>query len=118
MAIYRVQTSIDGVFTSMDFALDGKRIQLAYDGNRGYQSIDLFDLSGNLVVQWIGVGLSFQDWKITLQICAKNDDGSFGDPGQWVKQGSIPQGGGSQLYETIDPTKLKPGKGDDKKDPA
>jgi hypothetical protein len=109
MAIYKVQTNIDGVFTSMDLALDGKRIHLAYDGNKGYRSTDLFNLPGSLILQWIGIGLSFQDWTITLLFSLQNADGSFADPKQWDLKGTIPQGGGIQAYESIDPTKdLKP----------
>lgn len=108
MAIYKVQSNIDGVFTNMDLVLDAKRIQLAYDGNQSYQSTDLFDLPGNLVLQWIGMGLSFQAWTITLLFSLKASDGSFADPVQWAKKGTIPQGGGSQVYQSIDPTTLKP----------
>ena len=106
MSVYKVETSIQGVFTNMDLRLDGKEIFLSYDGNQTYASTDLFNLSSTLVLQWIGVGLSFQDWTITLLFRAQKVDGSFDDPKKWTKSGSIPQGGGSQLYELIDPTQL------------
>jgi hypothetical protein len=106
VSVYQVQSTITGVFTNMDLALDGKRILLSYDGDQTYQSTDLFDLTGNLILQWLGIGLSFQAWTITLLVSARQADGSFGAAKKWTKSGTIPQGGGSQLYQSIDPTKL------------
>jgi hypothetical protein len=101
MSVYKVVTTVAGTFTNMDLALDGKRIQLSYDGGSGYQSTDLVDVTNGLVLQWIGVGLSFQDWTITLLISPRNDDQSFGKAKKWALNGRIPQGGGSQVYENI-----------------
>src|SRR5215470_1524827 len=110
MSVYKVETSIQGVFTNMDLHLDNKEIFLSYDGNQTYASTDLFDLASTLALQWIGVGLSFQSWTITLLFSAQKADGSFDDAKKWTKTGSIPQGGGSQLYELIDPKQLGPSK--------
>ncbi len=106
MSVYRVKTTIQGVFTSMDLMLDGKRILLSYDGDQSYASTDLFDIPNNLILQWIGIGLSFQNWTITLLLATQNVDGTFDDDKKWEKTGAIPQGGGSQVYEAIGPTKL------------
>jgi hypothetical protein len=110
MSIYRVQTTIQGAFTNMDLVLDGKHILLSYDADQTYASTDLFDVSTNLVLQWIGIGLSFQSWTITLLVSAQKPDGTFDDDKKWTKTGTIPQGGGSQVYDEIDPAKLGPAK--------
>jgi hypothetical protein len=106
MSIYRVQTTIDGVFTNMDLVLDAKHILLSYDGGQSYASTDLFDVTNKLVLQWIGIGLSFQSWTITVLMSAQKADGTFDDDKKWSTTGTIPQGGGSQVYQEIDPTKL------------
>jgi hypothetical protein len=110
VSVYRVKTSVTGVFTSMDLALDGKRILLSYDGDQTYTSTDQLDLSGVLKLQWIGFGLSFQDWTIALLVSVRNPDGSFEPEKKWSTNGTIPPEGGSQLYKEIDLTKLEPSK--------
>jgi|SRR5450756_1171696 len=107
MSVYRVKTSISGVFTNMDLLLHAKKIMLSYDGNESYQSTDLFDLSSPLVLQWIGIGLSYQTWNITLLIAAQKPDNTFDVDKKWTMDGSIPPDGGSQLYKSIDISTLK-----------
>lgn len=110
MANYRVKTTIQGVFTEMDLYLDAKHIALSYDGNQTYTSTDIFDLTDTIVLQWIGRGLSFQQWTITLLVAPQQQDGSFGADKQWTTNGQIPQGGGSQLYKSIALASLKAAK--------
>jgi hypothetical protein len=98
MAIYTVVTTITGIFTYTDLYLQGKDILLSYDGNQTYKSTDQFDLTDSLVLQWIGQGLSYQPWTVSLQIMAV---GGIGKPVQWSQAGQIPAGGGSQLYQQI-----------------
>jgi hypothetical protein len=106
MSIYRVKTKVEGVFTSMDYFLEGKRILLSYDGDKTYSSTDLLDLDKTLKLQWIAVGLSFQEWTITLLIAQKKPDGTFDTEKKWTTSGEIPTTGGSQLYKEIDLSKL------------
>lgn len=102
--IYRIKTTIEGVFTSMDLALQAKEIMLSYDGDKTYTSTDFFELDKLLTLQWIGRGLSFQEWTITLSISKKKPDGSFEKAKKWEESGAIPQGGGSQVYREINLT--------------
>ena len=92
MAVYRVKTTITGVFTSMDLKLGQERIHLSYDGNQTYISTDLFDLSGKLKLDWKARGISFQDYTVKLAISKRKDDGSFGKAKTFEEDGSIPQG--------------------------
>jgi hypothetical protein len=101
MANYRIKTSIQGVFTEMDLYLEAKHIALSYDGDQTYASTDILDLTDEIVFQWIGRGLSFQQWTITLLVAAQQPDGSFDQDKKWTAGGQIPQGGGSQLYKEI-----------------
>lgn len=101
MGNYRIKTSIQGVFTDMDLYLEAKRIALSYDGDQTYASTDIFDLADKIVLQWIGRGLSFQQWTITLLVAAQQPNGSFDPDKKWTTSGQIPQGGGSQLYKEI-----------------
>jgi hypothetical protein len=101
MAKYRIKTTINGVFTDMDLYLESKRIMLSYDGDQTYASTDILDLTDSIVLQWIGRGLSSQDWTITLLVAAQQADGSFGPEKQSKITGQIPDGGGSQLYKKI-----------------
>ena len=110
MAKYRIKTTIDGVFTDMDLYLEAKRIALSYNGDQTYASTDIFDLTDTLVLQWIGRGLSFQDWTITLLVAAQQPDSSYAPEKQWTTSGQIPQGGGSQLYKAIALASLKAAK--------
>ncbi|HET9183800.1 MAG TPA: hypothetical protein VFP59_16840 [Candidatus Angelobacter sp.] len=103
MAVYKVKTTITGVFTSMDLVLDGKDIDLSYDGDHTYASTDLFDLSDKLGLQWAARGLSFQDYTITLAISKRNDDGSFAKPKNFEEDGTIPQGQVAQVHREISP---------------
>ena len=107
MANYRIKTSIQGVFTDMDLYLEGKDIMLSYDGDQTYASTDILDLTDKIVLQWIGRGLSFQQWTITLLVAAQQPDNSFAPDKQWTTSGQIPQGGGSQLYKEIALASLK-----------
>jgi hypothetical protein len=101
MAVYRVQSTIDGVFTSTDLVLEGKDIQLSYDGDHTYKSTDLFDLRDTITLQWVGRGLSFQEWTITLDVSKQKSDGSFAKSKSWSEDGQIPQGGSSGLHREI-----------------
>jgi hypothetical protein len=103
MPIYRVKTTITGVFTSMDLVLDGKDIDLAYDGNQTYSSTDLFDLNDKLILQWVARGLSFQSFKIVLAISKKKDDGSFTKAKNFEEEGEIPGGSAATLRREISP---------------
>jgi hypothetical protein len=98
MAIHTVITTITGIFTYTDLYLQGKEILLSYDGNQTYKSTDQFDLTDSLVFQWIGEGLSYQSWTVSIQIAAI---GGASKPVQWTHSGQIPAGGGSQLYQEI-----------------
>lgn len=102
MTVYRVKTTVDGVFTSMDLVLETREIMLSYDGDKTYTSTDLFNLDNTLTLQWIGRGLSFQEWTITLGISKKKDNGAFDKEKTWAESGEIPQGGGSQMFREID----------------
>jgi hypothetical protein len=106
MSVYRIKTTVEGVFTSMDYFLEGKRVLLSYDGDKTYSSTDQLELANKLTLQWIAVGLSFQDWTITLLIAQRKPDGTFDTEKKWTTSGTIPPVGGSQLYKEIDLTKL------------
>ena len=98
MGIYTVTTTITGIFTYTDLYLQGKEILLSYDGNQTYKTTDHFDLVNSLVLQWIGEGLSFQPWTISIQLVAV---GGAAKPIHWTQSGQIPAGGGSQMYQEI-----------------
>src|SRR5437016_4121546 len=110
MSVFRIRTKVEGVFTSMDYFLEGKRVLLSYDGDKTYGSSDLLDLTKTLTLQWIAVGLSFQEWTITLLIAQKKEDGTFDVEKKWTTSGQIPTSGGSQLYKQIDLSKLEANK--------
>jgi hypothetical protein len=85
----------------MDLVLDGKDIQLSYDGEKTYASTDLFEIQDTIILQWIGRGLSFQEWTITLDVAKQKPNGTFEKSKSWSEDGQIPQGGSSQLYREI-----------------
>jgi hypothetical protein len=85
----------------MDLYLDGHHILLHYDGNESYKSTDMLMLDDTLKLQWVGYGLTGQQWKVSIQ--AVPIVGSAQDPKTWSKSGQIPPGpqGGSTLYAEI-----------------
>jgi hypothetical protein len=101
MAVYTVTTTITGTFTYTDLYLEGKHILLSYDGNQTYKSTDALDLTDALILQWVGQGLSYQGWTISVQFASQDQAAGMPTPNPWTKQGQIPAGGGSQLYQEI-----------------
>ncbi|MDP9053066.1 MAG: hypothetical protein M3N93_01995 [Acidobacteriota bacterium] len=104
VAKYRIETQITGVFTPKPtLFLSGHKIHLAYNGSDKYLGTDLLELEKKLVVQFVGPGLSGQQWQIDLTIGQQAVDGSFppSSAGNWNQKGEVPAGGSSGFYGEV-----------------
>ncbi len=105
MAVYQIDTTIKGVFTPRPVLwLQGIQIDLSFSGTSGYKGRDIMNLDDKLQVQFVGPGLSGQQWEIDLVVTAKAADGTFPPAGSKKVRpfkGEIPAGASSGLNETV-----------------
>jgi hypothetical protein len=101
---YQIETTIGGVFTPRPkLYLAGHEIHLAYDGSETYSGRDILALDDKLIVQFIGPGMSGQEWEIDLVVTPQASDGTYPakDSKKWSAPGEIPAGGNSALYAEV-----------------
>lgn len=68
MSRHSVVTVVEGSLTSAFVQLEGFDIDLAYDGQRTYQSTDLLDIDSALNLTFHGIGIAFARWTISITL--------------------------------------------------
>lgn len=104
MANYKIETAVTGVFTPKPtLYLSAHQIDLSYNGSDKYLGTDILAISDKLIVQFVGPGLSGQQWQVDLTITQQESDGSYptASAGNWTQKGEIPAGGSSGFYGEI-----------------